>query len=71
MSQEGKIFCFLHDLGNKMQLGVWGHCEPLSGFGGGPRGKALLTFTIVSLKLVCYSFLEIIKQKLSNKKLLF
>ena len=49
VSQEGKLFCVLHELGNKMQLEVWGHCEPLSE---GRRGKALGTFTIFSLKLV-------------------
>ena len=24
--------CVLHELGNKTQLGVWAHCEPLNGF---------------------------------------
>ena len=33
VSQEGKKFCVLHELGNKMQLGVYGgHCESLSEF---------------------------------------
>ena len=31
VSQEGKKFCVLHELENKTQLGVWAHCEPLSG----------------------------------------
>ena len=34
ISQEGKKFCVLHNLGNKMQLGVWWHYEPLNGFSG-------------------------------------
>ena len=35
-------FCVLHELGNKMQLGVWVHCEPQNRFSGGPgRSKAL------------------------------
>ena len=32
VSQEGKKPCVLHELGNKMQLGVWGNYEPLRGF---------------------------------------
>ena len=41
--------------------GSWGHCRALSGFCEGPGGKALRKFTILSLKLVQYSFLEITK----------
>ena len=36
LSQEGKKF--YNELGNKMQLGVWVHCEPLNGFSG-DQGK--------------------------------
>ena len=49
VSQERNEFCVLQELENKMQLGVWEHCEPLSG---GTGGKALGTFTIISLKLI-------------------
>ena len=52
VSQEGKKFCDLHELGDKMQLGVWGHCDSLSGFSGKAVSKALEKFTIFSLKLV-------------------
>ena len=65
ISQEGKNLCVLHELGNKMQLGVWGHCEPLNGFRDGPRGKAFGKCTIFSFKLVWYSLLEIVKLKLT------
>ena len=70
VSQERKKFSVLHEFGIKTQLGVWGHCESLSGFSGEPGGKTLGKFTIFSLKLVWYSLLEIIKLQLSNKKLL-
>ena len=54
VTQEGKKICVLHELGNKMQLGVWGwgHCDPLTGFSGAPGGKVLGKFTVFSLKLV-------------------
>ena len=39
--QRRKKFCILHELGNKKQLGVWEHCEPLNGFSRGPGDKAL------------------------------
>ena len=45
----------------KCSWGSWGHCGALSGFSEGPGGKALRKFTILSLKLVQYSFLEIKK----------
>ena len=51
-SQKGKKFSILHELRNKMQLKIWVHCEPLSGFSGGPGGKALEKFIILRLKLV-------------------
>ena len=70
VSQEGKKFCVLYELGNKMWLGVWGTLWARSGFNGGPEGKAHGKLTIFSLKLVWYSLLEIIKLKLFNKKLL-
>ena len=35
-----------------MQLEVWAHCEPISGFSGGPEGTVLEKFIIVSLKLI-------------------
>ena len=41
VSQERKKFCVLHELRNKMQLGIWGQYEPLSGLSGGPGGKSL------------------------------
>ena len=42
VSQEGKKLCALHELGNKVQLGVcMGHCELLSGLIVGPGGKPL------------------------------
>ena len=73
ISQEGKKFCILHELGNKMQLGVWAHWEPLNWLNGLPLGKALEKFALFSLKLVWYSLFKIVKLKLSvsNKKLLF
>ena len=39
ISQKGEKFCILHELRNKTQLGVWVHCEPLTGFRG-TRGQA-------------------------------
>ena len=33
-NQEGKKSSILYELGNKMQLQVWGHCEPLREFSG-------------------------------------
>ena len=41
ISQEGKKFCVLPELGDETQLGVWVHSEPLNGFSGGPRDKTL------------------------------
>ena len=52
ISQEGKKLCILHELGNKMQLGVYGHCEHLNGFNWEPEDKDLEKFTVFSLKLV-------------------
>ena len=56
VSQEGKKFCVLHELGNKMQWGegrgVWVHCESLNGFSGGTGDKTLEKYKIFSLKLV-------------------
>ena len=52
VSQGGKKFCVLHELGIKTQLVVWGYCEPLSGFSEGPGGKTFGKFTIFSLNLV-------------------
>ena len=49
VSPEGKKVYVLHELGNKMQLGAWVHCEPLNGFSG---SKALEKFTVFTLKLV-------------------
>ena len=48
VNQEGKKFCISHELGNKMLLGVWAQCEPLSEFNGEPGGKALEKFKIFS-----------------------
>ena len=50
ISQEGKNFCDLHELENKMQLWVWVHCEPLNGFSG-TRGQSL--FKDNKTKTVC------------------
>ena len=35
VSREGKKFCILYELGNKMQPGVWVHCDSVNGFSGG------------------------------------
>ena len=50
VSQKGKKFCILHELGNKTQLGVWGHFEPFSEFSEQvqPDIKVLEIFTIFS-----------------------
>ena len=66
-SQEGKnsVFCVNWEIKcNWGSGGGGGHCEPLSGFRGGPGINALGKFTMFSLKLV-YSLLELIKWKLS------
>ena len=48
-----KKICFLHELGNKMQLRVWTHCESLSSFGEEPWAKkTLVKFTMFNLKQV-------------------
>ena len=53
VSREGKKFCILYELGNKMQPGVWVHCDSVNGFSGGIRvGGNLEKFTIFSLKLL-------------------
>ena len=66
--QERKKFCILYELGNKIQVKSGGHYESLSGFTEEPQGKAPWKITIFSLmKLVWYSFLEIIKLKFSVK----
>ena len=49
-TRKEKKICVLHELENKMQLGVWVHFKPLNGFSG-PKEKALQKFTIFSLKL--------------------
>ena len=49
----------------KCNCGSGGQCESLSGFIGGPRGKAFGKFTTFNLKLVWYSISEIIKLKFS------
>ena len=42
LARKEKKLCALHELGNKMQLGVcMGHCELLSGLIVGPGGKPL------------------------------
>ena len=42
LAKKEKKLCALHELGNKMQLGVcMGHCELLSGLIVGPGGKPL------------------------------
>ena len=51
----------LYELGNEVQLGVYGACEPLSGFSRGVRGDVLGKSAIFILQLVQYSLLEIIK----------
>ena len=40
VNQEGKEFCILYELGNKMQLGVCNTMGPTMS-SGGPEGKAL------------------------------
>ena len=61
LPKKEKQFCVLQDLGNKMQLGVRVHYEPLNGSSGGPGSKALEKCSIFSLKLVWYSLLKVIK----------
>ena len=56
ISQEGKQFCILDELGNKTQLEIWVHFEPLNGFSGRFGGKAFEKIATFSLKLVWYSF---------------
>ena len=65
--QEGKQFFVLLKLENKMQLGVWAHCESLSGFSWGPWGKALVKFTIFNF---LFLFENNKTKTVSNKKLL-
>ena len=62
-----RVFCILHELGSKMHLGSGGHWDPLSGFSGGPGGKASGRFTIYSLKIVLCSLLEIYLRSMFNK----
>ena len=56
-------FCMNWEI--KMQLDVWAHHEPISGFSGGPEGTVLEKFIIVSLKLIWCNLLKITKLKLS------
>ena len=49
---SGKKVCVFHELGNKIELGVWEALYPLRRFSGGPGGKALKNITICSLQLV-------------------
>ena len=44
--KEGKKICILYELENKTQVGVCVHCEPHSGFSGGPGSKALEKLSI-------------------------
>lgn len=55
VSHEGKkyvFFCMNWEL--KHNLGVWGHCDPLSGVSEGPEAKAFGKSIIFSLKLNWY-----------------